>query len=72
MSKRYPRAWKRKYQANRARAVADRLLGRKKYVPPDASPFFGGTEMQVPFQYGGSLLINNPRTSFVINGINGV
>jgi hypothetical protein len=72
MHKRYPRAWKKRYQAKRAKLVADRLLGRKKYIPPDMSKFFGGSKMQMPFQYNSNLFVNNPRTSFILSGIGGV
>jgi hypothetical protein len=71
MHKRYPRAWKKKYQAKRAALVADRLLGKKKKHNINLWPKFSGSKMMISIQYGGNILINNPRTSFIISGIGG-
>lgn len=77
MARFYTRAEKRAYREKRqaqAKLVADRLMGKKKYIPPDASDFFGGTQMQSPFQYSGfgNMLNNTPRISSIISDVEGV
>ena len=72
MHKRYPRAWKKRYQVKRATLVADRLLGKKKNHNSNLWPKFSGSKMTIPIQYGGNIHVNNPRTSFILSGIGGV
>jgi hypothetical protein len=79
MARSWTRSQQRRYREERrqqAERVAARLMGKKKsslFSPDgDVSSFFGGTQMQVPFQYGGNIHVNNPRTSFIISDIGGV
>lgn len=81
MARWYTRAEQRAYRDERraqAALVANRLMGKKKsslFSPDDnVAKFFGGTQMYMPIQYRMSQNLNtsNPRTSFVISGMEGV
>lgn len=76
MARFYTRAEQRAYREKRraqAKLVADRLMGKKK-VNPNVEGFFGGTQMQSPFQYSGygNMLNNAGRISAIISGMEGV
>lgn len=74
MGRNYTRDQQIKYKEERrkqASLVADRLLGKKK-VDPDPWPAFSGSKMQIPIQYRLGMVTNNPRTSFILSGMNGV
>lgn len=75
MGKRYPRAWKKRYQSKRAKIIADRLLGKRRetlFQPGDAWKWQVLKGRQIGMTMFSNLLVNSPRTGFIINGLNGV
>jgi len=76
MARWYTRAEQRKYRDERraqAALVANRLMGKKK-IDPDVVDYFNGTQRYQSIQYRmpQNLTTSNPRTSYVISGMEGV
>ena len=66
MARNWPRDQQRKYKAERqkqAQHVADRLLGKKKFVPEN-----DGLVDALNYKFTTNLYVNNPQNNFYIMG----
>ena len=71
MPRNYTRAQQRKYREERKRQaarVADRLMGRKKYIPLAHDDFMDALK----YQFSTNMYVSNPRHNTIITGFNGV